>query len=233
MSEEIINNEQQPVENPVTEEVEAPAPQEPLALSVAVPTAVTMWNDPKMAKMTLKMAELMSSSDMVPKGYQHSVSNCLMAIDLANRLGMSPEMIASNLYMVQGRPAWSGQFCIAAINGCGRFKDFDFVEVGEFGKLSWGTFATAIRISNGKRCSSDVITMQMASAEGWLNKPGSKWKSMPRQMMRYRAAAFFARVYCPDILMGYRTEDEVRDMHGYEEEKQATVVTLEGKVDSN
>lgn len=228
MVEEIKQN-PTPVENPAPEETEMPPAQEAVALQVAVPTAVTMWNDPKMAKMTLKMAELMAASDMVPKGYQHSVSNCLMAIDLANRLGMSPEMIASNLYMVQGRPAWSGQFCIAAINGCGRFKDFDFKEVGEFGKLSWGIFATAIRISSGTRCSSDVITMQMASAEGWLNKPGSKWKSMPRQMMRYRAAAFFARVYCPDILMGYRTEDEVRDMHGYEEVGKQTVVTLENK----
>jgi hypothetical protein len=46
-------------------------------------------------------------------------------------------------------------------------------------------------------------------------------------------AAFFARTHCSDILLGYRTVEEIQDMHGYEEEKQATVVTLEGKVDSN
>ena len=216
-------------ENPVTEEVEAPAPMEPLALSVAVPTAVSMWNDTKLMNMTLKMAKVMADSDMIPKGYQHSVANCVLAIDLGNRLGMAPEMIASNLYMVQGKPAWSGQFCIAAINGCGRFSGLKFVEVGEIGKPSWGTYATAVRLSDGSHCTSDIITMQIANAEGWLSKPGSKWKSMPRQMMRYRAAAFFARVYCPDILMGYRTEDEVRDINGYEGVKEATVVTLENK----
>jgi hypothetical protein len=68
--------------------------------------------------------------------------------------------------------------------------------------------------------------MAMASAEGWLNKPGSKWKTMPGQMMRYRAATFFARAYCPDILLGYRTKDEVQDISGYEEDGKQTVVTL-------
>ena len=227
MTEELKN--ETPVENPTPEETGLPEAQEPVALQVAVPTAVTMWNDTKLMNMTLKMAKVMADSDMVPRGYQHSVANCVLAIDIGNRLGMAPTMIASNLYMVQGKPSWSGAFCIAAINGCGRFSNLDFVEVGEVGKPSWGVYATAVRLSNGIRCSSDVITMQMASSEGWLNKPGSKWKTMPRQMMRYRAATFFARVYCPDILMGYRTEDEIRDINGYEEEGKQTVVTLENK----
>ena len=32
---------------------------------------------------------------------------------------------------------------------------------------------------------------------------------MPDQMIRYRAAAFFGRLYCPDILMGLYAPDEV------------------------
>lgn len=233
MSEEIINNEQQPVENPVTEEVEAPAPQEPLALSVAVPTAVSMWNDIKMMNNTFRMAKMLAASALVPDAYRNSPENCVVAIDIGNRLGLSPLMVAQNLYVVKGKPSWSGSFCAAAINGSGRFSPLEYVFVGEEGKPSWGCYATAVRLSTGKRCNSDIITIQMANSEGWLNKPGSKWRTMPRQMMMYRAAAFFARTHCSDILLGYRTVEEIQDMHGYEEEKQATVVTLEGKVDSN
>jgi hypothetical protein len=233
MSEEIINNEQQPVENPVTEEVEAPAPQEPLALSVAVPTAVSMWNDIKMMNNTFRMAKMLAASALVPDAYRNSPENCVVAIDIGNRLGLSPLMVAQNLYVVKGKPSWSGSFCAAAINGSGRFSPLEYVFVGEEGKPSWGCYATAVRLSTGERCNSDIITIQMANSEGWLNKPGSKWRTMPRQMMMYRAAAFFARTHCSDILLGYRTVEEIQDMHGYEEEKQATVVTLEGKVDSN
>ena len=51
--------------------------------------------------------------------------------------------------------------------------------------------------------------MAMAKSEGWLSNP--KWKSMPEQMLAYRAAAFFARVYCPEVLMGVSAEGEIED----------------------
>jgi hypothetical protein len=68
----------------------------------------------------------------------------------------------------------------------------------------------------------------MAQKEGWLNKPGSKWQTMPVQMMMYRAAAFFARAHCSDILLGLPTYEEVQDVRGYDSDKQ-TVVTLDEK----
>ena len=34
---------------------------------------------------------------------------------------------------------------------------------------------------------------------------------MPELMLAYRAAAFFARVYCPEILMGIVVEGEAED----------------------
>ena len=52
----------------------------------------------------------------------------------------------------------------------------------------------------------------MAKKEGWFDKPGSKWKTMPNQMLRYRAAAFWQRVYCPEISMGLMTSEEAEDI---------------------
>ena len=63
----------------------------------------------------------------------------------------------------------------------------------------------------------------MVKGEGWLDKSGSKWKTMPEQMFTYRAASFFARKYCPDVLMGLQTVEEVRDVSGYEEQEKPVV----------
>ena len=53
--------------------------------------------------------------------------------------------------------------------------------------------------------------MAMAKAEGWIDKNGSKWKTMPQIMLRYRAASFFARMNCPELTLGYFTKEEVID----------------------
>ena len=223
MSEEIKNPEIiQPTE---TEEVVTP--QEPLALSVAVPTAVTMWNDPKIMNLSFRTAKMLCESALVPDTYRGSPQNCLVAIDLANRLGLSPLMVMQNRYVVKGKPSWSGSFCAAAVNGSGRFTPLEFVFVGEPGTPSYGCYAAATRRSTGSTCVSDTITMAMAQKEGWLNKPGSKWLTMPVQMMQYRAAAFFARVHCPDILLGIPTYEEVQDVRGYEDDSGKTTVVLE------
>jgi hypothetical protein len=52
----------------------------------------------------------------------------------------------------------------------------------------------------------------MAKAEGWLTKTGSKWITMPELMLKYRAAAFFGRLYAPEVLMGMQTSEEVIDI---------------------
>jgi hypothetical protein len=51
----------------------------------------------------------------------------------------------------------------------------------------------------------------LAKAEGWSAKNGSKWKTMPEQMIMYRAAAFWGRVYAPEKMLGMHTGDELED----------------------
>lgn len=226
MSEEIKKTDI-PAENLAPEETELPEAQEPVALSVAVPTAVTMWNDVKLMNMSFRTARMLSTAALVPDAYRQSPENCLVAIDIANRMGVSPLMVMQNLYVVKGKPSWSGSFCAAAINGSGRFTPLEYVFVGEPGQPTYGCYAVAKRVSTGVRCESEIITMAMAAAEGWLNKPGSKWKTMPKQMMMYRSAAFFARAHCSDILLGLPTYEEVQDVKGYTDENKTTVVTLD------
>lgn len=164
----------------------------------------------------------------------NAASNCLIALNMANRMGYDPLMIMQNLHIIEGRPAWSSQFIIAAINACGKFSPLRF-EIANHGMAevdytttSWengskqtyqnkmtinnmSCIAWAIEKATGERIESAKIDMVMAVKEGWYQKNGSKWQTMPDQMLRYRAAAFFGRIYAPEILMGIYSADEVRD----------------------
>ena len=53
--------------------------------------------------------------------------------------------------------------------------------------------------------------MKMADAEGWTKKNGSKWKTLPALMLRYRAASFFANLNCPELTSGFYTREEMLD----------------------
>ncbi len=89
----------------------------------------------------------------------------------------------------------------------GKFTALRFV-----GDLAKGIKAVCQEKATGETLEGPVVTMDMAKAEGWLDKAGSKWKTMPELMMRYRAAAFFGRLYAPEITMGMHSTEEVIDI---------------------
>ena len=60
-------------------------------------------------------------------------------------------------------------------------------------------FATAKRKADFKVVKADA-SIKMALAEGWTKNP--KYKSMPIQMLSYRAALFLIRRYAPEVLLG-------------------------------
>lgn len=184
----------------------------------------TMLTDTKTLNALVKMSTMYSNSAIVPDTYRGNRDNCFVACELANRMGVSPMIVMQNLYIVQGKPAWSGQACISLINGTRLFSPLKFVFVGERGTPNWGCYVQATRLADGELLTGTVVDMQLAKAEGWLDKKGSKWQTMPEQMLQYRAAAFFARVHCPHALMGLQTADEVRDVRGYEDEEKKTIV---------
>lgn len=152
-------------------------------------------------------AKALSASDLVPTQYKGNVANTLVALEIAHRIGASPLMVMQNLHIIHGRPSWSSTFVIAAINGCGKFTTLRFV-----GDLAKGIKAVCIEKATGEPVEGPVVTMDMAKAEGWVDKAGSKWKTMPELMMRYRAAAFFGRLYAPEITMGMHSVEEIVDI---------------------
>ena len=198
-------------------------------------------------------AFLLSSSTLVPPVYRNEIedkktkqlvknpnamSNCVLALNMAQRVRADPLMIMQNLYIVEGRPGWSSQYIIASINACGKFSPLRF-EIKDNGEkeVEWTTVvwegpqggrhsrevkhkatirnkectAWAIEKATGERLEGPAVTMDMAVAEGWYGKNGSKWQTMPDMMLRYRAASFFGKLYAPELLMGLQSAEEIHD----------------------
>ena len=234
------------------------------ALPMTAPTTTALSNSTGIFQFssfaeTMQAAQILSNSSLVPKDYRcfiptkeygklqydnqgnvigennpNATANCLIALNMANRMGYDPLMIMQNLYIIEGRPAWSSQFIIAAINACGKFSplrfeivnhgmtDVEYTVTQGYGKNKTSEnvktqienvscVAWAIEKATGERIESAKIDMVMAVKEGWYQKNGSKWQTMAGQMLRYRAAAFFGRIYAPEILMGIYAADEIRD----------------------
>lgn len=157
-----------------------------------------------------RVAKMLSSSTLIPKEYQGNIQNTMIALEMANRCGASPLMVMQHLNIIQGKPSWSSTFIISSINTCGRFSPLRFDVTGEGDTLS--CVAWANDLSTNDKIYSPKVTMKMAIAEGWVNKQGSKWKTIPELMIMYRCAAFFGRLYCPEILMGMQTTEEIIDV---------------------
>lgn len=175
--------------------------------------------------MANQMAKALAQSTIVPKEYQGNVSNALIAIELATRLKTSPLMVMQHLYVVYGRPSWSAQYVIAMINGSGRYDmELQFDEKNDKNGKPYSCMCWTEK--DGRKVTGPTITMDLAKDEKWLDKNGSKWQTMPQIMLRYRAASFFGRMNCPDLMMGMYTREEVYEM-GKDEYK---VYDLEAEV---
>lgn len=205
--------------------------KEQTALAVKEPTqnpnAVTMWNDAKLYNQSLAMAQTLSKSEIIPQSYKGKPADCLIAIDIANRLGLSPAIVMQNSQCVRGNFTWKGSACKAMIDGCGRYQKTRYVYVGEEGKDSYGCYLEAID-NDGEIIKGVPVTIAMAKKEGWYNKDGSKWQTMSDLMLKYRAAAFFMRTECASIAMGFLTKEEVEDIYGKQtiDNQKASVVDM-------
>jgi len=171
----------------------------------------------------MEMSEMLAMSTIVPQTYQRKKENCFIALELANRMNVPVMMVMQNLYVVQGKPSWSGQAIATMLMNNKKYTDIELhytdenitdPEKRKQHRMSdaWGAYVTATRVSSGKTVTGSAVTMGVAKAEGWSTKTGSKWKTMPQLMLGYRAYAWFARVYCPDLMMGVQTDDEVMDV---------------------
>jgi len=194
---------------------------------------------------------MFAASSLVPKEYQSNVPNCTIACNMAQRMKADPFMVMQNLAIIHGRPSLSSKFLISSVNSSGRFEPLRYrFEKGknlaglEYTEYVWknklkvpvikvfnedinntSCVAYTKRIGSNDLLESSVIDIKMAIKEGWYTKSGSKWQTMPEQMLRYRSASFWTNVYAPEISMGMVTADEAQDIREVESQEPISVET--------
>ncbi len=175
-----------------------------------------------------RIAKALTSSSLVPKEFQgnQNLGNAIIAMDMAQRTGAGVLAVMQSLDIIHGRPSWRATFVIAAINTSGRFSPLRYEFVGTEGKDDWGCRAVADDAA-GNRCEGPLVNIAMAKLEGWHGRQGSKWKTMPEVMLRYRAATFFGRQFAPEILLGMRTSDEMDDIVELERDQSGVFTAVE------
>ena len=189
-----------------------------------------VWENKDQFNQLLRAAQMLSQTSIIPQSYQGKPQDCFVAIEMANRMGVSPLVVMQNMYVVKGKPAWAGQACTMFINSCGKFTQVKHVYTGEKGTDSRGCYVTATRISDGIQVNGVEVTIAMAKAEGWTSN--TKWRNMPELMLAYRASAFFARVHCPEALMGVQLVDEIYDTETSRNAKKTSTLTAALKEDT-
>lgn len=164
----------------------------------------------------MRKARVYAASDVVPAHYRGKENNCYVAIEIAERLKVSELMVMQNTYVISGKLGFQGQFAIAVINSANIFQDaLEFeVEGDDPRKQDYRMRCVARRLGGKRDIKGPWVTWDMVKAEGWSSRTGSKWMTIPDMMFRYRAAAFFGRTVCPELLMGFQTVEELEDVGG-------------------
>jgi len=185
----------------------------PAQAEVNLPEVSAGFGSLRAFELLQRAGKALSASSLVPDIYRNNISNCIIALEMAQRIGASPLMVMQNLYIVYNRPAWSAKFLIACFNQCGRFSTARYIWSGTRGKDDWGCQAWSTEKETGEKIFGPVITMQLAKDEGWHGRKDSKWKTMPEKMFMYRAAAWMIDTHAPELSMGIKTEEEVHDTY--------------------
>ena len=156
-----------------------------------------------------RLCKALATSKMTPDAFKNDHGAILMALNVSQSMGCDLFMVMQSMYAVHGRMGFSGQFCISALN---RHPNYRRIEYRYVNGKDWTSGIQVIgHRHDGETDIGTAITPEMVQAEGWNKNP--KWKSMPEQMYKYRAASFFVRTFCPDALMGYQTVEELHDLH--------------------
>ncbi|MBQ7609281.1 MAG: hypothetical protein IJU76_15140 [Desulfovibrionaceae bacterium] len=171
-------------------------------------------------------AKIFASSSIVPEAFriggrpkkdgpantnEMAIANCSIAVDMALRMQVSPMVIFQQMYIINGRPAFSTAFMIAQFNKTNKYSTIQYEFTGAKGTDDYGCRAVCEELKTRKKLEGPYITIGMAKRDGWYGKPGSKWQTLPELMLRYRAASSMIRLYLPELCMGLHTEEEVRD----------------------
>ena len=161
-----------------------------------------------------RRASMFIATDFFPahlrKGDKNAtIGTAVIVLDLAQRMNLGALEVAQSIYIVNGKPSFETKFLVARLNSSGLLKGRLNTILAPDGQSA---HCEAVDAQTGQLLRGTTITMDMARREGWLDKRGSKWQTMPELMMKYRAQSFFINEFFPEVKYGLKTSDEAEDI---------------------
>jgi hypothetical protein len=170
-----------------------------------------------------RVAKVFAASTIIPDHFRGKPEQCMVALALAQSLDVAPLIAMQNSFVVHGTPGLKASFVIGLVNQRGPFDGvIQYEETGSGESLAVRAFA---KVKGLDQVAEFTASMKMAKAEGWTKNP--KYQTMPGLMLRYRAATLLARLYCPEVLLGFATDEELDDVrHASTKPAPALIATL-------
>ncbi len=189
----------------------------------------------------LRFAQVMSQGTVtVPDHLRGQESDCLAIAMQSAQWGMNPFAVAQKTHIINGALGYEAQLVNALVSSSnaiqGRFK----YEYGGDGWEKCTTSKEVKETKNGRNGSYDVTkrvrgwtdedehglfirvgaTLRGEDEITWgepvylssvVIRNSPLWASNPKQQMAYLAVKYWARLYCPEVILGVYTADELDD----------------------
>jgi hypothetical protein len=183
-------------------------------ITVSDPTAPTSgtWLTPTNIEAGLRLADMMAKAKLVPAHLQGSPADCLLVISQAARWRMDPFAVAQATAVVRGKLCYEGKLVASVLVALGAIEGrlvYEFSGEGD---------GMAVIVTGTPRGANPCSLK--GSVKQWRTD-NDNWKKDPQSMLVYRGTRQWARLYCPEAILGVYTPDEAEEVV---REVQGTVV---------
>ncbi len=161
-------------------------------------------------------AELMAQSAVtVPKHLAGKPADCMAIVMQAMQWGMNPYAVAQKTHLVNGVLGYEAQLVNAVISSSsaivGRFHyeyggDWEKIAGKKDGRDELGLF---VRVGAVLRGETEITWGENIYLADITTRNSPLWKTAPKQQIAYLAVKYWARLYCPEVILGVYSPDEV------------------------
>lgn len=162
-----------------------------------------------------QFAEVMAQSvQTLPKHLAGKPADCMAVAMQAAQWGMNPFAVAQKTHLVNGTLGYEAQLVNAVVTSSravqGRFKyeyggDWDAYMLHPDKQHEAGLF---IRVGAVIRGETEITWGEPVYLAPITTRNSPLWKTAPKQQIAYLAVKYWARLYCPEVILGVYTPDE-------------------------
>ena len=190
-----------------------------------------IFNDARMDRM-MRMAEIMAKGKVtVPTHLQNNIGDCMAIVLQAAQWNMDPFAVAQKTHLVSGKLGYEAQLVNAVVitrapitgrpqyewfgdwsRVIGKFKE-KFPQKGDtpYRVPGWtleDESGLGVRISVTMKGESEPRVLDLLLEQATVRN-STLWAGDPKQQLAYLAIKRWARLHCPDVLLGVYSADEL------------------------